>query len=66
MFLILDDAFQHSDWQRREWMVDQMADLVSMGWQIIYFTMDDHIKRLFEDRVKLKFQDRYAGFELIN
>ncbi|MBW6467403.1 MAG: hypothetical protein K0B06_12925 [Brevefilum sp.] len=64
MFLILDDAFQHSDWQRREWMVDQMADLASIGWQIIYFAMDDHIKQLFDERVKPKLQDRYAGFEL--
>jgi len=66
MFLILDDAFQHSDWQRREWMVDQMADLASIGWQIIYFAMDDHIKQLFEERIKPKFPDRYAGFELNN
>ena len=66
MFLILDDAFQHSDWQRREWMVDQMADLASIGWQIIYFAMDDHIKQLFEERVKPKFKDRYAAFELTN
>jgi DNA repair exonuclease SbcCD ATPase subunit len=66
MFLILDDAFQHSDWQRREWMVDQMADLASMGWQIIYFAMDDHIKQLFEERIKPKFPDRYAEFVLEN
>ena len=66
MFLILDDAFQHSDWQRREWMVDQMADLASMGWQIIYFAMDDHIKQLFEERIKPKFPDRYAEFVLDN
>ena len=64
MFLILDDAFQHSDWQRREWMVDQMADLASIGWQIIYFAMDDHIKQLFEERIKPKFPDCYAAFEL--
>ena len=65
MFLILDDAFQHSDWQRREWMVDQMADLASIGWQIIYFAMDYHIRQLFEERVKPKFGDRYATFDLI-
>lgn len=64
MFLILDDAFQHSDWQRREWLVDQMADLASIGWQIIYFAMDDHIKQLFEQRIKPRFQDRYATFIL--
>lgn len=64
MFLILDDAFQHSDWQRREWMVDQMAYLASIGWQIIYFAMDDHIKGLFEERIKPRFMDRYVMFEL--
>lgn len=66
MFLILDDAFQHSDWQRREWLVDQMADLASIGWQIIYFSMDDHIKQLFEERIKPKLGDRFALFELNN
>jgi hypothetical protein len=64
MFLILDDAFQHSDWERREWLVDEMADLVSIGWQIIYFSMDDHIKMLFEERIKPKLKDRYQTFEL--
>ena len=64
MFLILDDAFQHSDWERREWLVDEMADLANIGWQIIYFTMDDHIKKLFEERIKPVFKDRYQSFEL--
>jgi uncharacterized protein YhaN len=27
LFLILDDAFQHSDWQRRPPMVDEMLRL---------------------------------------
>jgi len=66
MFLILDDAFQHSDWQRREWLVDEMAELANLGWQIIYFSMDDHIKGLFEKRIKPKFGDRFALFELNN
>ncbi len=64
MFLILDDAFQHSDWQRREWLVDEMADLANIGWQVIYFTMDDHIRQLFEQRIKPLFLDRYQAFEL--
>jgi len=46
-FLILDDAFQHSDWPRRENLVDQILGLVINGWQIFYFTMDDHIRDLF-------------------
>ena len=64
MFLILDDAFQHSDWKRRERLVDEMANLATTGWQIIYFSMDDHIKRLFEGRIKPKFKERYCSFEL--
>jgi len=46
-FLILDDAFQHSDWPRRENLVDQILGLAINGWQIFYFTMDDHIRDLF-------------------
>ena len=59
MFLILDDAFQHSDWERRAWLVDEMVDLANIGWQIIYFSMDDHIKRLFEERIKPVLKDEY-------
>ncbi|GAG72424.1 unnamed protein product, partial [marine sediment metagenome] len=44
LFLILDDAFQHSDWERRETLVKRLADIAKDGWQIIYLTMDDHIK----------------------
>ena len=64
MFLILDDAFQHSDWQRREWLVDKLASLSKAGWQVIYFSMDDHIKQLFDERIKPKFNERYCLFEL--
>ncbi len=46
-FLILDDAFQYSDWQRRSFLIDKMVELVKKGCQIIYFTMDDHIRDLF-------------------
>jgi len=42
MFLILDDAFQYSDWKRRELLVEQMVELAKQEWQIIYLTMDDH------------------------
>jgi hypothetical protein len=47
-FLILDDAFQHSDWSRRRKLIDQMMHLVQSGWQVLYFSMDDHIRGLFE------------------
>lgn len=66
MFLILDDAFQHSDWSRREFLIDKMVALTKTGWQIIYFSMDDHIKLLFEERVKPVFRERYQFYELGN
>jgi uncharacterized protein YhaN len=46
-FLVLDDAFQHSDWTRRERLVKEVLTLVEAGWQVLYFTMDDHIRDLF-------------------
>ena len=63
MFLILDDAFQYSDWKRRQYLMELMIDLAKTGWQIIYFTMDDHIKALFESRGKV-FGDQYKTYEL--
>lgn len=66
LFLILDDAFQHSDWERREILVDELMGLADMGWQIICFSMDDHIKSLFAQRVEPKFKDRYRFIELNN
>ena len=47
-FLILDDAFQHSDWNRRENLVAQTKRFVENGWQVFYFTMDNHIQDLFQ------------------
>ena len=64
LFLVLDDAFQHSDWERRVRLVDEMVGLAQQGWQIIYFTMDDHIRGLFDDRVKHIFGDQYCYREL--
>jgi len=50
LFLVLDDAFQYSDWTRRPGLVKAVFDLSRSGWQIFYFTMDDHIARLFDER----------------
>jgi uncharacterized protein YhaN len=49
-FMILDDAFQHVDYEKRPLVVDALLELANSGWQIFYFTMDDHIKGLFEER----------------
>jgi len=48
LFLILDDAFQYSDWQRREQLVVQAVQIVQSGWQVIYLTMDDDIRDRFQ------------------
>jgi hypothetical protein len=62
-FLILDDAFQHSDWSRRKLLVDKVVMLVQAGWQVLYFTMDDHIRRLFDTAGK-QLADRYISLAL--
>ena len=65
-FLILDDAFQHSDWNRRVNLVQETIELAKNGWQIIYFTMDDHIKFLFDEYGKKKISRNYRSFNLSN
>ena len=62
-FLILDDAFQHSDWPRRTNLMDQVLRLVKSGWQVFYFTMDDHIRDLFL-KAGEKVGDRFRSLEL--
>lgn len=64
LFLILDDAFQHSDWQKREILINKLADIAKKGWQIIYLTMDDHIKGLFDKFSKEFEAGKYNSFEL--
>jgi uncharacterized protein YhaN len=64
LFLLLDDAFQHADWQRRVWLMDQLVTLAQDGWQIIYFTMDDHIRQLFYTAGKRLFAEEYKCYDL--
>ena len=63
-FLILDDAFQHSDWERRENLVNHVIKLVKNGWQIFYFTMDDHMKKLFDKSGEDLGRDGYKSVSL--
>jgi uncharacterized protein YhaN len=63
-FLILDDAFQHSDWIRRQYSIDSIITLAKNGWQIIYLSMDDHIRELFNNVVKREFESDYSYYEL--
>ena len=63
-FLLLDDAFQNSDWDRRTNMVDHLVELVrSSGWQIFYFTMDDHLRDLFRSKAIILPED-FQYYEL--
>ncbi|HCI55671.1 MAG TPA: hypothetical protein PLN06_01505 [Bacteroidales bacterium] len=54
-FLILDDAFQHSDYIKRELLVNTVCELSAKGWQIIYFTMDDNIRSLFQKKQNVNY-----------
>ncbi len=48
LFLILDDAFIHSDKTRKPSLVKKIVELGNSGWQIICLTFDDRVKNLFE------------------
>jgi uncharacterized protein YhaN len=64
LFLILDDAFQHSDWNRRETLVKLVIALVKKGWQVTYLSMDDHIRDLFLKYGKGALKKQFRYFEL--
>jgi uncharacterized protein YhaN len=53
-FLKKQDAFQHSDYDRRPRLIDQLFTLANEGWQIIYLTMDDNIRELFREKGKMQ------------
>lgn len=64
LFLILDDAFQHSDWQRRQCLVKKTVELAKNDWQIINLTMDDHLRDLFREAGERIFPDEFTYYEL--
>ena len=64
LFIILDDAFQHSDWDRRESLVQETVNLSQQGWQIIYLTMDDHIRDLYHEIAKPILKRQFVYHEL--
>jgi len=49
-FLILDDAIQHVDWERRPLLVKTLIELSKNNWQIIYLTMDNNIREIFQKK----------------
>jgi len=64
LFLILDDAFQHSDWDRRESLVTITVELAKSGWQVIYLTMDDHIRDLYLKVGKAGLKSKFKSITL--
>jgi len=64
LFLVLDDAFQYADWERRSQLVDEVAGLTESGWQIIYLTMDDHLRDLFLETGNAQFGEAFSHMEL--
>ncbi|MDC1004464.1 hypothetical protein OAQ34_02455 [Opitutales bacterium] len=64
-FLLLDDAFQHSDWERRKNLVNYVIDLVKdRGWQIFYFSMDNHLTNLFHNQAEDQLGADFAYYKL--
>lgn len=64
LFLILDDAFQHSDWQRRTALVESTVQLVNEGWQVLYLSMDEHIRDLFQSIAAPALKKDYLQIDL--
>ena len=64
LFLVLDDAFQHSDWDRRERLVAQVVELAESGWQVTYLTMDEHLRDLFRNAGETAFGDDFHYYEI--
>ncbi len=60
LFLVLDDAFQHSDWRRRERLVEEVVNLAKQDWQIIYLTMDDHLRDLLREAGEREFKRSFS------
>jgi uncharacterized protein YhaN len=64
LFLVLDDAFQHSDWQRRESLLKGVLELAKSGWQIVCLTMDDHIRDLFQKGAGRTLKNHFKYYEM--
>ncbi|MFQ5942315.1 MAG: ATP-binding protein [Anaerolineales bacterium] len=64
LFLLLDDAFQHSDWERRERLVARVVDFVHKDWQVTYLTMDDHLRDLIKNAGETAFDDEFQYYEI--
>jgi len=59
LFLIPDDAFQPSDWLRRERLVKGVLRAETGGCQVTLRTKDDHLKGLLEEAGKRQSGDGF-------
>ena len=50
-FFILDDPFIKADYERLEKMFAMLDEIVSKGWQILYFSAKAEIKDLLQDKI---------------
>jgi len=57
-FLVLDNAFVHSDVERVKRELEFLTKLEDEGWQIIYLTFRDDIKKELQDLTTVKELDR--------
>ncbi|PSH00594.1 MAG: hypothetical protein BRC30_02680, partial [Nanohaloarchaea archaeon SW_7_46_7] len=53
-FLILDNAFVHSDRERVEKEVEFLEKLEDEGWQIIYLTFREDVRKILEERTEVE------------
>lgn len=53
-FLVLDNAFVHSDIERVDKEIEFLQNLEEEGWQIIYFTFRDDVKDRLEEVTDVK------------
>jgi uncharacterized protein YhaN len=53
-FLVLDNAFVHSDTERIKKELDFMKELEEEGWQIIYFTFRSDVREVLEEEVEVR------------
>jgi uncharacterized protein YhaN len=57
-FLVLDNAFVHSDLERIEREIKFLQKLEDNGWQIIYFTFRDDVKKQLEEVTEVRNLER--------
>jgi DNA repair exonuclease SbcCD ATPase subunit len=53
-FLILDDPFINYDHERKTTGVDLIGEWCQQGWQVLYFTVDEIVAKLFQERLHFK------------